>query len=316
LFVIARHAFNSRIAIISCILSACYVPDYFASGVILSEAAFKFIFMLMICFTMLAVQKRAMRYYFILTCLWVMACYFKPQTSLYPMVIFILWWIHKYSWKDMVKYSVTAAVLFCVLLSPWWVRNIVSFGHWFVFTNSAGNPFLQGALVYNEMPSAGFLAKYPQYKNGLFIGNDKDAVTTGKRIVVYGITHEPLKYIYWYTIGKTIELYKWPFYWRTILGLNDITALVLQIGIVLTGFVGMLGILYARMRKNTAVLSLLLAFGFFTMIYLPFVTFSRYGYPNMFIILIFAASTLERIVSRVQIFAKSAPANQGEVPFG
>jgi 4-amino-4-deoxy-L-arabinose transferase-like glycosyltransferase len=287
LFILARYVFNTRVALIACVISALYLPDYFTSGVILSEAWFKTIFMLLLCFTIVAIEKRLIKYYVIVAVLLAMACYFKPQAVLYPIIFVIPWLLHKYSLKRMVSSGLVLVVTFSVLLTPWWVRNYASFGKWIPFTNSAGSPFLQGALVYGALPSQGFFDKYPQYtRENLFLGSEDAKVTAGKRILLYGLTHEPIKYIAWHTVIKTSLLYISPFYWKTILGVSYPVMTLLQ---VIIFFMAAIGMVRSWLKKTGEKLVILLAFSYFTLIYLPFVTFDRYGYPNHFILILFAA---------------------------
>jgi 4-amino-4-deoxy-L-arabinose transferase-like glycosyltransferase len=287
LFILARYVFNTRVALIACVISAFYLPDYFTSGVILSEAWFKTIFMLLLCFTSVAIEKRLMKYYVIVAILLAMACYFKPQAVLYPIVFVIPWFLHKYSFKRMMSCGLVVVVTFSILLTPWWVRNYASFGKWIPFTNSAGSPFLQGALVFEKLPSDGFFAKYPQYtKENLLLGSENAKVTTGKRILFYGLTHEPIKYIAWHTVIKTSLLYISPFYWKTIFGVSYPIMTLLHVLMVIMAVIGMV---QSWLKRKGEKLVLLLSFSYFTLIYLPFVTFDRYGYPNHFILILFAA---------------------------
>jgi hypothetical protein len=287
LFCIARYVFNHRVALIACVISALYLPDYFSSGVILSETWFKTIFMLLISCSIVALKKKQLRYYAIVAVLLASACYFKPHSILFAVIIAFMWLIHKYSWKQMVTLTALIAVIFCVCLSPWWIRNYVTFGHWVTFTESAGNPLLQGALIYKRPPSEGFFKLYPQYTpKTLFQGGDQGQVDTAKRIVRYGFYYEPVQYFRWYVLQKPVELYKWPFYWKTVFNINKEFMNKLQYWLV---FASVLGIILSLIRRNGKPLFVLLAFLYFTVIYLPFVTFSRYGYPNMFILILFAA---------------------------
>jgi hypothetical protein len=295
LFVLARYMFTTRIALIACAISCFYLPDYFTAGVILSEAWFKTIFMLLLTFTIIAIEKRQLRFYVIVAFLLAMACYFKPQAVLYPIVFAIPWFMRKYSWKQMISFTLVIIVTFCVLLTPWWVRNYDSFGKWIPFTNSAGSPFLQGALIFDKLPSDGFFVQYPQYTpKNILLGSEHAKVITAKRILFYGLTHEPLKYIAWHTVIKTSLLYIAPFYWKPIFGVSYPVMITLQIIMVI---MAVIGIVQSFIQKKGKKLEVLLAFSYFTLIYLPFVTFDRYGYPNHFILLIFAVFCAERLFS-------------------
>lgn len=298
LFLLARYMFNSRIALIACGISALYLPDYFTAGVILSEAWFKTIFMLMLLFSIIAIEKRQLRYYVMVAVMLALACYFKPQTVLYPLIFVIPWLKNKYSWRQMISFTLVIIVTFSLLLSPWWIRNYNSFSKWIPFTSSSGNPLLEGSLIFKKLPSDGFFIEYPQYtEKNILQGSEGDKLKTGKQILFYGLTHEPLKYILWHTIMKTALLYISPFYWKTIFGVSYPVMTALHLIMVIMAIVGMVK---SYKRKIGKKLILLLAFTYFTLIYLPFITFDRYGYPNDFILIIFAAFMVERIYNRKQ----------------
>jgi 4-amino-4-deoxy-L-arabinose transferase-like glycosyltransferase len=296
LFLIARYMFNSRIALIACGISALYLPDYFTAGVILSEAWFKTLFMLLLLFTIIAFEKRQLRNYVMVAVLLALACYFKPQSVLYPIIFVIPWLKSLHSWKQMISYTLVIVVTFSVLLSPWWVRNYISFNKWIPFTSSAGNPFLEGVLIFKKLPSSGFFGEYPQYtKENILLGSEQDKFTTGKTILLYGLKHETLKYIAWLTVIKTAMLYISPFYWKTIFGVSYLVMTAFHIILVI---MAAMGITQSIKRKQGEKLIILLAFAYFTLIYLPFVTFDRYGYPNHFILIIFAAYMVVRRQAR------------------
>jgi hypothetical protein len=74
----------------------------------------------------------------------------------------------------------------------------------------------------------------------------------------------------------------------------------LQRKLVLVSLVGIVMHLAAAFRNKTADgLPLWLTLAYFTAVYLPFVAFSRYGYPNMFLLILFAAYAADTLV---QIF--------------
>jgi hypothetical protein len=108
------------------------------------------------------------------------------------------------------------------------------------------------------------------------------------------LTHEPLKYIAWHTVIKTSLLYIAPFYWKPIFGVSYPVMITLQFIMVIMAAIG---IVLSFIQKKGKKLVVLLAFSYFTLIYLPFVTFDRYGYPNHFILLIFAVFCAERLYS-------------------
>ncbi|MNP74616.1 hypothetical protein D3C76_1715220 [compost metagenome] len=63
--------------------------------------------------------------------------------------------------------------------------------------------------------------------------------------------------------------------------------------------INMAGIVWALIKsKLNQLLPLLLALGYFTLIYFPFVAFNRYGYPNMVLLIMFGAYFVDKLISR------------------
>jgi 4-amino-4-deoxy-L-arabinose transferase-like glycosyltransferase len=303
IFWIGRRIFNTRVALIACAISALYLPDYFSSGVILSETTFRTLILLLVCVTILAIERNKTVWYLLIGILTAAAAYLKPHASLYPAVFLVLWWKWKIPWRVMLKYTLLMAAVYIVLLTPWWIRNWVTFHEFILFTNSGGSPFLLGTRIYGQLPPAGFFEAYPQYEpETLFQGSDSTAIQKGLDIISYGFRHEPLKYAYWFTIGRWVELYFHPFYSRPIWPVSRPLMNVLQIVLML---INMAGIMWALLKHNfTRLLPLLLALGYFTVIYLPFVAFNRYGYPNMVLLILFGSYFIDQVVT---IFSKNRP---------
>jgi len=293
-FFIVRYMFNQRAAIIACIISALYWPDYFSSGEILTETTFKTIVLLLICTTIAAVERRRWGMYAAIGALVAAAAYFKPHASLYPAILVLLWLKRKYTWKEMVQFGIVMAGTYIVLLLPWWIRNLITFDRFVLFTNSAGSPFLLGTRIHGALPPAGFFEAHPEYSpDTVFQGSDSTAIHKGLDIIRYGFTHEPLRYSYWFTLGKMAELYLNPYYWRPVWPIGRDAMKWIQQALVIVSLVGLVWAMIRRplVRQLPVLLTLL----YFTVIYLPFVAFSRYGYPNMVLITLFAAFLLERI---------------------
>ncbi|RCW47610.1 dolichyl-phosphate-mannose-protein mannosyltransferase [Paenibacillus prosopidis] len=305
IFVIANHLFNCRAAIIACIASALYLPDYFSSGVILSETLFRTIFILLICFCILALKSNQTKHYVIAAVLVGLACYFKPHAILFPIVLFILWLVNRVSWKTIIKHTTVISVTLILLLCPWWIRNYATFDEFIPFTKSAGNPMLLGALIHNAAPPQAFFDAHPEYTGGrdsLFTGSDADMAETTKKIVQFGFKEQPLQYLQWYTIEKLKGLYLGPYYWKTVFGIPGSLVTVYHILFVAIGGAGLLLMLIQAIRqRKQQYLLLLLTFAYFTVIYVPFVAFSRYGYPNVFIIFLCAAYVVDRALD-IQTF--------------
>lgn len=297
LFILARSVFNSRVGLVAIILAACYIPDLFASGAILTESTFKVLLLLLLCSTIFAIRKSTALAYVWVGIMLGLACYVKPQSALFPICLLILWLVHRYSWKDIVKYTAIVGVCSMALLSPWWIRNYVQFHEFIPFTKSTGNPMLLGALVKRGMPPKGFFEQYPEYKdNKLFGPNDTAQKIAAQRLIAYSFKHTPIAYTYWFTAGKTYYLFSAPFYSRPVPGLPRPAINVLHWLYVLAGFVGLVLLLALKRMKQT--LPVLLPFLYYWFIHLPFITFGRYGYPLVSLLIIFAAAGIVLIAER------------------
>ncbi|MUG46834.1 ArnT family glycosyltransferase [Paenibacillus woosongensis] len=294
IFWLGKRIFNTRTALVACTISALYLPDYFSSGVILSETTFRTILLLLLCVTIMALEKNTARYYILIGALTAAAAYFKPHASLYPAVFLVLWWRHRLPWRSMLKYGLLMSGVYILLLTPWWVRNWLTFHEFILFTNSGGSPFLLGTRIHGQLPPAGFFEAYPQYDpDTLFQGADRLAIQKGIDIIKYGFQHEPLKYLYWFTAGRWVELYFHPFYSRPIWPVTRPVMNVIQISLMI---INMLGICWALLKHRwDKLLPLVLALGYFTVIYIPFVAFNRYGYPNMILLILFGSYFVEQL---------------------
>ncbi|NGZ75373.1 glycosyltransferase family 39 protein [Saccharibacillus sp. VR-M41] len=288
LFLIARRVFDRRVAFVACVIMALYPPDYFSSGVILTESTFRLLCMLLVLSMMIAAETRKGSSYIAVGVLTAAAAYFKPHASLLPGVMLFLWMRERYSVREMAKFTAMIAGTFILLLCPWWIRNMLTFDRFILFTSSAGSPFLLGTRINYQMPPAGFFDAYPQYDPAtLFKGWDDGAISKGLDILRYGFSHHFWTYLRWYTLGKLEGLYIDPYYWRPIWPIQRPLMDALQKILMSVTFVGFV---WALIRERFGrMLPLLLTFAYFTAIYIPFVAFGRYGYPTIAFILPFAA---------------------------
>ncbi|RAP77101.1 glycosyltransferase family 39 protein [Paenibacillus montanisoli] len=303
IYIIAREMLGRRVAVAAVLLDALYVPNLFASGAILTESTFKLLFLLLICSIIYALKRKTSKAYVFLGLMLGLACYVKPQCALLPICLLIIWLVQRYSWKDIFKFTAIIGVCSMLLLSPWWVRNYVNFHEFIPFTKSTGNPMLLGALIKRANPPKGFFEQYPQYKDQkLFSGSDSGEKLAAKRVIAYGFKHHPLDYAYWFTVGKSIQLFESPFYSRPVPGLPRPAINVVHWLYVLTGFAGL--IMLGVSRRLRTILPLLLPFLYYWFIHLPFITFGRYGYPLLSLLAIFAAVVVVALLERSGILKK------------
>jgi hypothetical protein len=282
IFLIGREVFNSKVALLACLIDALYIPEISNVGVILTEIEFKTLLLLMVYVSLYALKTRQTKYYFWGGVIWGLTCLFRPTIAAYPGVILIMWFVHKYSFKEMLKYTLVVVGVFVVIMSPWWVRNYLDFNRVILLTLSSGNPFLQGTYI-NYDQTRDYVPYTPDPDA---IKNDKIEMDTGKyRLMTYGKQH-PLEYIKWYTLGKSKYLWITPFYWKQVFDISIKSVVIYNYVILLTAIAGALFMFRKKLYGGIFLFSTL---AYFNVMHLPYFTFSRYVYPVMPLVMLFSA---------------------------
>lgn len=288
----AKQIFNKQVAIISAFLFALYLPEEVAPNLILTEVLFQFLFIIMVYFAIVAVQEKKAIYYVITSIFWALTCLTRPNAAIFPLFIIIFWIIKKYKWKDMLKYTLIAFSIFVIFFTPWWIRNYKLTNHFVLFTDSSANPKLLGSFIFYQQPS--FWDEIPtkygslKYERKEYMSNTQQN-ELANYIIKTGFKVHPVKYTLWYTAGKTIMLYYKPYYWRPILGVNIYVMWIIHLIYIILSLMGIRLILLNKTHKRIMLLVLL---AMVTIVYWPFITFARYGFPNMYLMIILAAYSI------------------------
>ncbi len=298
LFLITRKLFNSKIGLIACLIDFFYTTELYTANLVLTESTFKFLLLLLIYITLLALEKKHLSLYLLGGIVWTAAIYFRPTIGAFPLIILILWIKEKYSWREIIKYTVSVLLVFIALMSPWWIRNYHIFDRFIPLTLSSGNPFLQGTFIHYDQSSGRI--SYPAGANEIeHDANEKEAGL--ERLKIY-IPQEPIKYLYWYTLGKTLFFWSTPFYWKEILGSPFIFVYpyhVLILGFAIYGYIKHRK-LHGKSSSNQRLI--LLTIVYFNLVYLPYYTFSRYAFPIMPLVMIWAAYGLNLKFPRISLW--------------
>lgn len=283
LFLIGKKVFNSKVALIACFMDALYIAEIYAANLILMEVIFKFLLLLLIYISIYAIEKKSLKLYILGGIIWATACLFRPTIAAYPLLILIMWIKNKYSFSEMIKYTVVVTSIFCIIMAPWWIRNYKVFDRVILFTKSSGNPFLQGTFInYDQSKGLGV----PYIKGEDVLESNENEMKAGlQRLKIYG-KKEPLKYIAWYTLGKTFYFWRAPFYW--VINISYIPVIIYHFIILFYALYGM--IKYKDKSLNLKFLIMVVLY--FNIIYLPYYTFERYSYPLMPLVILFAAYTV------------------------
>lgn len=307
LFFISRKIFNSKIAITAVILDLIYMPEIWVPNLILTETFFKFFVLCLVYFSIYAIDTDKTKYYILSGAALACASLFRPTISLYLVIILIIWLIKKISLKKAVQHSLTVALVFCVILSPWWIRNYTIFHKFIPFTLATGNPMVQGTFInYDQSTKTTDGLDYSHYNTKDPALSEIERNTMEINLSKYRLKNlfpkEPLKFIYWYTIGKTKVQIRTPFYWKNIFNIKyDLVGKYHSI-LLFLGFSGLILYLF-NLRKGVLGILPILTVVYFILIYLPFFTMSRYFYPVMPFLIMFSSYIC------VTIFKKILPTN-------
>lgn len=289
-FLIGRKIFNSKVGIVAVFLELFYISELWVPNLILTETLFKFFVLLLVYFSIFAIEKKQLKYYILGGISWGLATLTRPTIALFPLVILIMWLLKKYSFKDILKYTLVVALTFSIVLSPWWIRNYSIFHEFIPLTEASGNPMLQGTYInYNRTGDTLDYSEF-NYSNTLSEReSNKVEIAISKYRLKNLVPKDPLGYAYWYTIGKAKHQILSPFYWIPIYDISTRSATIYHLILLVISLLG--GILFFRNKQRNKMGTLLfLTIMYFIVVYLPFFAFSRYFYPAIPFVMIFAAS--------------------------
>ncbi len=294
-FLIVRRIFDAKVGIVSLVLMLCYLPNVYVTTLLLTETIFAVLFLLLFYLSMYAVVNKQMKYYIWGGIVLGAMVLFRPTILLFPVVIFAAWLIQKYQVKEMLRFALPVILIVCAILTPWWVRNYIVFDRFVPLTLASGNPMLQGTFIkydqsmrYNE--GIDYHRSIAQIRPDLDLelyGHDEIATdqieSTMAQIRFREIMcKEPLKYIKWYTLGKTYENFKKPFVWKELYGVTKRQNQVYHWILLVAGGMGFLFYAIRNRKKEKACFwMLVISILYFNLSHLPFYCFDRYVYPIM-----------------------------------
>ena len=291
-----------RIGILSAGLSLFYIAEYFAMNVVLTEVIFRFLFLLLVNLLLVAFSSKRMLHYCLAGIVWSSMIMFRPTAGLIPFVVLVIWIIKKYTLKEMFKFGLAVSLIFLIVISPWWIRNYQTFGKFIPLTLSSGNPMLQGTY-FNYENSEEENAIMESVSPFIYYGNDE--ITTDQIELDYAklrvstmFSHYPLKYTYWYTIGKTLHQWATPYVWASMFGLSYKSIFSAHLFYVFAFIVSVIAYILDKKRRNSAGAFLLLLVIYFNCIHLPYYAFSRYVYPVMPFMFVFISCFVNKIWNR------------------
>ncbi|HZK84053.1 MAG TPA: glycosyltransferase family 39 protein [Desulfosporosinus sp.] len=291
-FLIARKLFNAKVGIIAIIICILSIADYWVANLILTETIFKFVVLCLVYFSIYALEEQKTKYYVWGGVALGLGTLFRPTIATFPIIILLMWILKKYNFKAMLKYTAIVAAVFCLILSPWWVRNYSIFHKFIPLTLASGNPTLQGTFINYDQSSAktdGLDYSQFKYPAGSEIANNKVEMEISKYRLMNLVPKQPFEFLEWYTVGKAKHQIASPFFWSPeFLGVNYQIANLWHKFTLFFSLLG--GILYYLNKKRNKLGTLVIAtIIYFIVVYLPFFTMGRYFYPAMPLVTIFTA---------------------------
>jgi len=314
IFGITSKLFDMRAGVISAFLVAFYLPNITTAGYFLTETVFTFLLCALIYHSVKAAGKLNAVSIIHIGVLWAAATLCRPTIAFYPLFFFLyLFLYHGTNFCSILKWAAIMSVVFCVAMSPWWIRNYREYGVFIPLTASGGNPMLQGTYV-NYVQTSENVVYYKLGKNAY--ETNKNEVEAAKQRIKSELKKDFWGYLGWYTLGKTFYLWCSPFYWKSIFNIHWSYVFVFHY-IILTGLVGMMIIIFkhfhihakTNIRKglvgNEAFryflpASIILYFNFIHCIYMAF---DRYAFPLMPLVSIFTGYLISRALPGLKTLA-------------
>lgn len=293
IFFIARKVFGSKAAILAVLLDVVYMPEIWVPNLILTETFFKFFVLCLVYFSICALEGGSTKLYILGGAALGLAALFRPTIATYPALILAMWIIKKVKLRNAVKYTAVVAVTFCLVLSPWWIRNYAIFHRFIPLTKATGNPMLQGTFINYDQSTKGTdgldYTCYDTESSTLteLQRNDLEVALSKYRLQNL-FMKQPMDFICWYTVGKAKIQTGTAFYWKELFGIPPMKEKYYHLALLLLGLFGAAVFVKDKNKTILGYLPMMVA-GYFVVVYLPFYTMSRYFFPAMPFVIMFAS---------------------------
>ena len=107
IFLIARKISNSKIALITVLLSILYLPNIYVTTLLLTETPAFTLILLMILFIIYGTERKSKKLFVIAGIAWGLSVMFRSTLAAFPLVVFVYWLIKKFKFMEMVRYGCT-----------------------------------------------------------------------------------------------------------------------------------------------------------------------------------------------------------------
>jgi 4-amino-4-deoxy-L-arabinose transferase-like glycosyltransferase len=291
--------FQPAVGLLAALFAAVYPSYVWSASLVLTEVLFLAFFTAMLYVQVLILQENRLRHHVLMGLLLGLTVLIRPNVLPIGAVPYLLLWLRNRTipWRM----ALPAAAAFCAAMSPWWLRNALTF-HEFIFIakGEAGNPFLGGTDPY-------FRGTIDWSRI-----DEKHQFAEGMRRLREGLRTDPWLWLRWMTVGKFAVFIKtlWvgpyadavaPVYYQLLRKLHFF--------LVYAGF----PLLAVFCWRNRSLLYLALCLGLFLGVHLMFIPVDRYLYGMLpFLMLgtacgtVSAAEWLARLAGRMRMQNKKA----------
>lgn len=196
---ITRQLSNEAGGLMAALLAAVYPPFVWANGAILTEVLGIFLLLGYLWAQIHAFRFPTVWSALISGVLLGLTVLVRPEFLPLLAVSYLFYWGWKRKTREILKLFAISCLGLVLILSPWWIRNLVRLDEW-VLTANQTNPFKAGTYPYKN------------YKDGLIDESGKSQMEVAIERLKKGFSTQPLLYIKWYTIGKLQYIYQSAYY--------------------------------------------------------------------------------------------------------
>ncbi|EJS02361.1 MULTISPECIES: glycosyltransferase family 39 protein [Bacillus] len=200
-FLIGKELFEKNIyGIVASILYAIYPSNYTYFRTLLTEVPSIFLLSLSVYVFVLAWKYNKAKFHIWFGIVVSILLMFRPNPA--PMMLIpVLVVLFTYGFKDSIRIGLLWFIGPFFIIGAWVVRNYLAFNQFILFSTQGADPLIAGADPFNKI---GYENVVNQMKaQGL---DDKNAYA--KDLIKNGFKTDFTYWFSWFTVGKTIELFK------------------------------------------------------------------------------------------------------------
>lgn len=312
---LAEKAGGKRISKIAMLILATYLPWTIYTNFVYTEMITTFLLLLMMFISVLAFERKpedATKLYIAVGLLWSISVLIRPNMVLFPPIMMLMFIIKKYKLKEIGKIVGIVSIIFVLVMSPWWIRNAITFGRFIPLSSASGDPMYFGTFYHEAMHGDEASKNYQLWaeerdeiiriaENDEFL-LDIEMKTRAKKKIRNQFKQDFGSALKWYTLEKTYAHWSTPWipnidYYSKI-AQEVMFSYAQHVTMTLLAFAGVVFTLLLK-KKNKASevwFFLLLMPLCFNLANLPYFGSPRYMIPVIPIVIIFSAAAIDRLI--------------------